>query len=193
MSVSDRVDVGRRPAQHGDRLRGRHATALRRSDDTEAAVDASHDEVVALDHDGLARLHDRALAARADRRQQRRPRAEVGPADVHRAHHDPTGLRAAPLHDRVVDRTRAAGSPRTPTSSSIGAPTIGRSVWSEPGEPPEGRRDRPRRHRKMPAFQATPGSFRSISARSLGRLLLEPIELVGASARRRPASSRASG
>ena len=39
--------------------------------------------------------------------EQRGPRAEVGPADVHRAHHDPAVARRA-LHHRVVDRERLA-------------------------------------------------------------------------------------
>ena len=54
---------------------------------------------------GLARLDDRARAARAERRQQRRPRPEIGPADVHRGHHDLAVLGGA-LHHRVVDRDR---------------------------------------------------------------------------------------
>ena len=43
--------------------------------------------------------------ARPDRREQRGPRAEVGPADVHRGHHDLAALRRA-FHHRVVDRDR---------------------------------------------------------------------------------------
>ena len=74
---------------------GRHATALGWRDDPEPAVDAPDDEVVVVDLDGLAGLDDAPAAARAERREQRRPRPEVGPADVHRGHHD-LAARAAP-------------------------------------------------------------------------------------------------
>ena len=60
MSSPMRPASGRGPAQDGDRLRRRHATALRRRDDPEAPVDPADDEVVGVDLDRLAGLDDRA-------------------------------------------------------------------------------------------------------------------------------------
>ena len=69
----------------------------------EPPIDATDDQVVVLDLDRLAGLHDRPSPRRTDRLQQRGPRAEVRPADVHRRHRDLAVARGA-LHHRVVDR-----------------------------------------------------------------------------------------
>src|SRR5512140_3942218 len=51
----DEGQIGPRPAQHGERLRGGDATALGRGDDTEPPTDAPHDQIVGLDGHRLAR------------------------------------------------------------------------------------------------------------------------------------------
>ena len=119
--------------------------------------------------------------------EQRGPAAEVGPADVHRAHHD-LAVAGRALHDRVVDRDRRR-SGRRRCRARAREPTVGRSA-SGAGRCScsSAARIARRRHRNIPAFQATPGSPSSSRARALGRLLLEAPERVGAQAVRSSAA-----
>src|SRR5829696_2429813 len=99
----DERPVGRGRAQDGDGLRRGHPTPLWWRDDPQAPGGAPDDQVVIIDLDRLPGLDDRPGAACTEPRQQRRPRAEVGPADIHRGHHDLATLGRA-LHNGVVDR-----------------------------------------------------------------------------------------
>ena len=125
------------------------------------------DEVVGTDLERLAGLDDPAggagEAVAGDRPEQRRPAAEVAPADVHRAHHDlVVGGRA--LHDRPVDRDRGdplVGVRQGEVRADRRSISIGSGVYFSSAA-----RIAPRCHMKIPAFQAAPGSFVSCTARA---------------------------
>ena len=120
--------------------------------------------------------------ARTERRKQRRPRSEVRPADVHRAHHDLAALGRA-LHHRVVDRDRPLDR-LVGVLESGGRPGHRPERLEEPGVAAErGADGRRRRHRKMPAFQATPSCVASSLGPGRLGLLLEPEQRVGADGR----------
>ncbi len=98
---------GRRSAEDRDRLGGRHATALRRGDDAEPSVDAADHQIVVTDLDRLAGLDDGPFTSSTERAEQRRPRPEIRPADIHRRHRDFAVARRA-LHHGMVDGERRA-------------------------------------------------------------------------------------
>ena len=99
---------------------------------------------------------------RAEGAEEGVPAAEVAPADVHRAHHHPAVGGGGLHHARSRSRSRSVpGGSYAPARSPCRTPALDRR--------PDGRRLgvasrardgwRRRRHRKMPAFQATPSSW----------------------------------
>ena len=158
MSSSTRPASGRGPAQHGDRLRRRHATALERRDDAEPPADRAGRRGRRPRPSTVSPgLDDRAGPARADA-----PRAAPSRTRGRTSRRPSSAITTRPsrgraLHHRVVDRDRlldrlvgALEHRRRgrPSGRATGAARC--SARARPGSPAAATGT-------CPAFQATPG------------------------------------